>query len=202
MSRSETHAVPLVVLDQDTAAGYGSLIRAIDEAQIVQRRWNPSGTRPVTSGGYGDTVEGPFDIFWEGEMMFSENKAVGRRDLLGWRVDPEAARDDREPVDRSRLLVDEVNYHDDGGQAFIAPGVPTVFLLAPPGDNVTPADFKAFFSDGTVGMNMDPGVWHTAPLPLADFATYDNKQGSIHATIGLWARAEWGLLLDVPLTPP
>ena len=202
MSHSETHEVSLVGLDEESASGYGTLIRSIDEAEIVQRRWNPSGKRPVTSGGFGVTVEGPFDIFWEGEMMYSQNNAVGRRDLLGWRIDPEEARGDRQPEDRSRLLVDEVNYHDDGGQAFIAPGVPTVFLLAPPGDDVTPSDFTAFYSDGTYGMNMDPGVWHTAPLPLAERATYDNKQGSIHATVGVWARKEWGLLLDVPLTPP
>jgi hypothetical protein len=52
-------------------------------------------------------------------------------------------------VDRNRLLVDEVNYHDDGGQAFIAPGIPTVFLLAPPGDDITPDKFVAIYSDGT-----------------------------------------------------
>jgi hypothetical protein len=201
MSHSETHSVPLVPLSRSAAKGLGTLISSIDEAEIRQRRWHPSGRRPVTSGGYGDTVEGPFDIYWQGEMMFSQNNAVGRADLLGWSVDPSEARDDREAPDRSRLLVDEVNYHDDGGQAFIAPSVPTVFLLAPPGDDVKPDDFVAFYSDGTYGMNMDPGVWHTAPLPLAERATYDNKQGSIHATVALWAREEWGLLLDVPLIP-
>ena len=132
-------------------------------------------------------------------MMFSDNSTISRRDLLGWRIDPSEASDTREPSDRSRLLVDEVNYHDDGGQAFIAPGVPTVFLLAPPGDDVTPDRFRAVYSDGTHGMNMHPGVWHTAPLCLAERATYGNRQRSIHATVGLWARQEWGLLLDVPL---
>jgi len=199
MSHSDTHQVPLIPLNEETAAGLGVLIRSIDEAEIAQRPWNPYGSRPVTSGGHGETVEGPFDIFWKGEMMFSQNNAVNRRDLLGWHVDPSEAREDRQPVDRTRLLVDEVNYHDDGGQAFIAPGVPTVFLLAPPGDDVTPDQFRAIYSDGTYGMNMHPGVWHTAPLCLTEHATYDNRQGSIHATVGLWARDEWGLLLDVPL---
>lgn len=201
MSVSDTHSVPLNPLSEENAQGLGTLIRSIDEAAIEQRPWNPYGSRPVTSGGYGETVDGPFDIFWKGEMMFSENNAVNRRDLLGWRVDPTEASEDREPVDRTRLLVDEVNYHDDGGQAFIAPGVPTVYLLAPPGDDITPDRFVAFYSDGQVGLNMHPGVWHTAPLPLAERATYGNRQGSIHATVGLWARQEWGLLLDVPLIP-
>ena len=201
MSGSDTHDVPLFPLSEEIAHGLGTLIRTIDEASIEQRPWNPYGRRPVTSGGRGETVEGPFDIFWKGELMFSQNNAVDRKDLLGWRVDPAKASEDREPVDRSRLLVDEVNYHDDGGQAFIAPGVPTVFLLAPPGDDITPDKFVAVYSDGTYGMNMHPGVWHTAPLPLAERASYDNRQGSIHATVGVWARQEWGLLLDVPLTP-
>ncbi len=201
MSPSDTHPVPLRPLTAETATGLGTLIRSIEEAEIEQRRWRPSGTRAVTSGGYGHTVEGPFEIYWQGEMMFSRNDAVGRSDVLGWRVDPEEAREDREPIDRSRLLVDEVNYHDDGGQAFIAPGVPTVFLAAPPGDDVAPADFVALYSDGTHGLNMHAGVWHTAPLPLAERATFANRQGSIHATVALWARREWGLLLDVPLRP-
>ena len=143
MSHSDVHAVRLAALSERTAAGLGTLITSIDEAEIDQRQWPASGSRPVTSGGYGHTVDGPFEIYWQGEMMFSHNNAVDRRDLLGWRVDPSEARDDREPEDRTRLLVDEVNYHDDGGQAFVAPGVPTVFLVAPPGDDVTPDDFVA-----------------------------------------------------------
>lgn len=201
MSPSDTHQVPLRPLNEETATGLGTLFRSLDDVTIEQVQWRSAGRRPVTSGGFGDTVEGPFDIFWRGEMMFSQNNAVGRSDLLGWRVDPTEASEERDAIDHARLLVDEVNYHDDGGQAFIAPGVPTVYLLAPPGDDVAPDDFIALYSDGTYGVNMHPGVWHTAPLPLAARATYDNKQGSVHATVGLWARREWGLLLDVPLVP-
>ena len=199
MSHSEIFSVPLVALNEETASGLGTLIRSIDEATIEQRRWTPSGRRPLTSGGHGHTVEGLFDIYWNGEMMFSRNHAFDRTDLLGWSVDPSEASEHRDSIDRSRLLVDHVNYHDDGGQAFVAPGIPTVFLLAPPGDNVDPSDFIAIHSDGTFGMNMHPGVWHTAPLPLASKATFNNKQGSIHATVGIRAREEWDLLLDVPL---
>ena len=199
---SNRHAVPLLALNEETAAGLGTLFASIDEAVIEQVRWPSSGTRAVTSGGYGHTVAGPFDIFWRGEMMFSRNNAVDRVDLLGWRVDPETAREDREPPDRFLLLVDEVNYHHDGGQASIAHGVPTVFLVAPPGDRVEPDDFVALYSDGSVGVNLHPRVWHTAPLPLASSASYDNKQGSIHATVGLRAREEWNLLLEVPLRAP
>ncbi len=180
-------------------AGLGTLFSSIDEAVIEQVQWRPSGTRPITSGGHGGVVEGPFEIFWRGEIMYSKNNAVGREDLLGWRVNPEIASETREPVDRSAILVDEVNYHDDGGQAFIAPGVPTVYLVAPPGDDVTIDSFVALYSDGAFGINLHPGVWHTSPIPLAESATFDNKQGSIHATVALWARQEFGRLLEVPL---
>ena len=61
---------------------------------------------------------------------------------------------------------------------------------------------KVTHSDGSVGMNMHPGVWHTAPLPLADRAVFDNKQGSVHATTALWARQEFGALFEVPLRAP
>ena len=194
--------VKLLPLTERSVGEMGTIIRDIDEADIELVKWRPSGTRPVTSGGYGHVAEGPFEIFWRGETMYSRNLAVDREDLLGWRVDPNEAQEDQEPQDRSLLLVDEVNYHDDGGQAFIARGVPTVFLVAPPGDEPSPDDFVALYSDGTAGLNMRPGVWHTAPLPLADRAVYDNKQGSIHATMGLWARKEWGALFEVPLLVP
>ncbi len=199
---TETVRVPLAPLSAATARGLGEPITSLAAAEITQVRWPARGRRPLTSGGYGGVAEGPFDVYWEGEVMISRNQAIGREDVLGWRVDPEHARRDREPPDRALLLVDEVNYHDDAGQAFIAPGVPTVFLAAPPGDDVTPGDFVALHSDGSLGLNLHPGTWHTAPLPLAPRATYDNKQGSIHATVALWARQEWGLLLEVPLQAP
>ena len=199
---SERITVPLAPLNEDTARGLGTIIRSIDEADIELLQWPAPGTRPVTSGGYGEVVEGPFEIFWRGEMMLSRNLAVHREDCLGWRVDPQDASEERAAVDHSLLLVDEVNYHADGGQAFIAPGVPTVYLLAPPGDDIVPDDFVAVYSDGSVGMNMHPGVWHTAPLPLADRAVFDNKQGSVHATIALRARKEFGALFEVPLRAP
>ncbi len=185
--------MPLRPLTAAAAAGIGEPIRTLADAEIRQVRWRPAGRRPVTSGGYGGVVEGPFDVFWEGDTMLSRNAAVGREDVLGW-----AAR----PGDRTALLVDEVNYHDDAGQAFVAPGVPTVFLAAPPGDDVEPGDFVALYTDGGFGLHLMPGAWHTAPLPLNARATYHNKQGSIHATVALSARREWGALLDVPLRAP
>ncbi len=170
MSHLDTHTVPLLALDGDTAAGLGTLISSINEAEIEQRVWNPYGSRPVTSGGRGATVEGPFDIYWRGEMMFSENSAVGRTDLLGWRVEPSLASEKREPVNRDRLLVDEVNYHDDGGQAFIAPGIPTVFLLAPPGDDITQTRAKSCAPWNRCGSTSIPS-WvdppHSCPTPAS-----------------------------------
>ena len=182
--------------------GLGTIIRSIDEAEIELMQWPHSGKRPVTSGGHGSVVEGPFEIFWRGEMMFSRNLAMHREDCLGWRVDPEDASEERAAEDHSLILVDEVNYHADGGQAFIAPGVPTVFLVAPQGDDVGPGDFVALYSDGSLGLNMHTGVWHTAPLPLASRAVFDNRRGSVHATVGLWARREFGGLFEVPLRAP
>ena len=202
MLPSDTHPVPLLPLTEETAAPFGELIDNIADAEIELVPWRVHGSRAVTSGGFGDVIEGQFHCFWRGEMMFGRNHAVGREDLLGWRVDPTVASEDGEPADRSLLLVDEVNYHDDGGQAFWSPGEPTVFLLAPPGDDVRPDDFVALYTDGRAGVNTNPGVWHTAPLPISESVTYLTKQGSIHATVGLWAREEFGILLEVPLRAP
>ncbi len=36
---------------------------------------------------------------------------------------------------------------------------------------------------------------------ITDRRWWTGGLSSVHATVGLWARQEWGLLLDVPLVP-
>jgi hypothetical protein len=197
--------VPLLPLTAETARGIGTVFQRWEEAQVELRPWPARSKRPLHPGtGYGQVVEGPFEIFWRGQVLFSRNNAIGRDDVLGWAVEPGAAREDvAVPADRPHILVGFVNYHDDGGQAF-GPrnGVPTVYLAAAPKEEVTPADFVALYSDGRLGLAMHAGVWHTAPLPLGLSEQYDNKQGSIHATIDCDFLVEQNLLLKVPLRAP
>ena len=69
-------------------------------------------------------------------------------------------------TERPFILVDLVNYHDDGGSS------------------------------------LHPGVWHLGPVPLSQRGRYQNKQGGIHATVGIYAQQEFGGLFKVPLRKP
>jgi len=90
--------------------------------------------------------------------------------------------------------------HPDGGQIF-APqgGAPFVALLAPPGDDVKPENFVAFYCNGSFGIHIDPSVWHQPVFPLQERAVFDNKQGRLHACIAVDFVSEFGCYLEVPL---
>ncbi len=100
-------------------------------------------------------------------------------------------------------MIWHANYHPDGGQLFF-PREPVPFIapLALPGDDVKPADFVAFYCDGTQGLYIHPGVWHEAVVPLAEQASFDDKQGKVHARISVNFMEEFGALLSVPLRHP
>ncbi|MHC4067540.1 MAG: ureidoglycolate lyase, partial [Planctomycetota bacterium] len=163
------------------------------------------GWRPVDSGtgNEGGVAEGLFEFWWAGDMFYGRNRAVDDSYLLGWSQPPERASESAPRPERSRLLIRHANYHPDGGQLFF-PREPVPFIapLALPGDDVKPADFVAFYCDGTQGLYLHPGVWHEAVVPLAEKASFDDKQGKVHARISVNFLEEFGALLSVPLRRP
>lgn len=68
---------------------------------------------------------------------------------------------------RPPVRVDLVERHPLGSQAFIPVGGAVMcIVVAPPRDEVSPADLRAFVSNGSQGVNYRPGVWH---MPLVAF---------------------------------
>ena len=65
------------------------------------------------------------------------------------------------------LRVDLVERHPLGSQAFV-PLTPCrmVIVVAPPGEDVNPADLRAFVTSGRQGINYHRGTWH---MPLIAF---------------------------------
>lgn len=197
--------VRLVRGTAETLDGFARIESSFEEAEVEIVTWPQPGWRPVVpgTGNEGGITQGDFEMRREGERMLAYNHAVDGYYVTGWFADPPTASADVEPADRSAILVREANYHPDGSQVFFPRGrVPFVALLALPGDDVTPDDFVAFYCDGTFGINLHPGVWHQPVFPLADRATFDDKQGKVHACIAVDFVTEFGKYLSVPLRAP
>ena len=74
--------------------------------------------------------------------------------------------------------------------------------LALPGDDVTPEQFVAFWFDGSQGLYIHPNVWHEAVFPLAERASFDDRQGAVHARVSVNFVEEFDCYLAVPLRAP
>ena len=135
--------------------------------------------------------------------MHARNHAVDGNYVTGWLTDPATASVKSLDADPSRVLVREANYHPDGGQIFSPRDrKPFVALLALPGDDVSPADFVAFYCDGSFGIHIDPNVWHQPLFPLGERIVFDDKQGRVHACVACDFVKEAGVYLSVPLREP
>ena len=194
--------VPLVRATPERLRGMGHLVSRFDPVDVEIVPWPTAGWRPLVSGtgNEGGVVNDTFEFRRAGQLQYAENKAVGRSYITGWFADPAAARSEDAPTFTDRILTHEANYHPDGGQIFFPrDGVGFVALLAPPGDDVTAADFRAFYVPGHLGIHINPGVWHQPIFPLADRAIFDDAQGRIHACVSCDFLAEFGGYLSVPL---
>jgi ureidoglycolate lyase/seryl-tRNA synthetase len=198
------HRVPLLAADDQTLQGYGHKVVNFSQGRVMIVTWPQPDWRPIVpgTGNEGGVVQDSFVMERRGEVQHAVNLAVGRSYLTGWYADPATASSDREPTDTTRIFTHEANYHPDGGQIFFPHDAAAfVALLAKPGDGVTPDDFVAFYCDGSFGIHIDPGVWHQPVFPLASRASFDDKQGRVHACVAIDFVTEFGCYLEVPLTP-
>lgn len=196
--------LPVISADKDSLRGFGLLVNKSEyqnyPIEIV--RWPASGWRRVDEG-TGDeagTVSGDFKFYWEGDFFKGKNHAVNSEYVFGWSKSPELA--SLESNDKpGQVLLWHANYHPDGGQLFFPiNGESFITALALPGDDVTPADFKAFKVENGMGLYIHPNVWHEAIVPLGESATFYDEQGAVHARVSIHFPDEFGVLLRIPLT--
>jgi ureidoglycolate lyase len=201
---ARAHPVPLVPANEASLAGFARIVRDFVSARVTIVTWPQPGRRPIVAGtgNEGGIVEDSFAMRRRGEVQHAVNLAVGRSYVTGWYGDPATASEEREPGELHRIFTHEANYHPDGGQIFFPrDGASFVALLAPPGDDVTPSDFRAFLCDGSFGIHIDPGVWHQPMFPVGGEAVFDDKQGRVHACVAVDFVSEFGCYLEVPLGP-
>lgn len=201
----EIFDLPLVEATPESLKGYGLLVEDPKAFDVEIRTWPQPGWRPLDPG-TGDeagTTEGSFEFWWQGEVLYGRNHAVDDQYLLGWSKPPEQASETTATPERDRVLLWHANYHPDGGQLFYPEdGKPFVSPLALPGDDVKPEDFTAFYFDGSKGLYIHPDIWHEAVFPLAERASFYDRQGKVHARISCNLAKEFGCYLGVPLRRP
>ncbi len=192
--------VPLVRATDRSIEGYGDIARDRNHPiEIVP--WPLKGRRKLDAGtgDEGGTAEGIFACEWRGNELLGRNEAVGGHYVIGFRELPEAARPGVALSD-GRVLLWHCNYHPDGGQLFWPlDGRPFVVPVALPGDDLEPETFVAFWSDGSFGIYIHPGIWHEGVFPVGPAGRFFDKQGKVHARVSCDLAREFGMLLAVPL---
>lgn len=204
IARGEARVVTakLVRATPESLKGYGHLVEDFTSGKVTIVTWPQPGWRPIVdgTGNEGGVVEDTFEMVRSGQIQHAVNHAVGRSYVTGWFDDPATAREDAAPRDLARLYTHEANYHPDGGQIFF-PRARAAFvaLLAKAGDDVKPEDFVAFHFDGRCGVHIDPGVWHQPVFPVGERATFDDRQGKVHACVAVDFVSEFKTYVAVPL---
>ncbi len=93
-----------------------------------------------------------------------------------------------------------VERHPKGSQAFIPMhNDPMVVVVAPAGDEVSPADLRAFVSNGKQGVNYHTGVWHVPLITseVGQLALVVDRNGPGHNCDELFFDGE-EIFVDVP----
>lgn len=201
--------IPLVRATPESLAGLGLLFTDPDEIDVEIVRWPAQGWRPVDedTGDEAGTTEGLFDFWWENNVLQGCNHAVNDQYILAADArypeafDLEVAKTiPEDDAGREAALLFHANYHPDGGQLFFPKDkAPFVVPLAPPGDDITPESFTAYWFDGTQGLYIHPNVWHETMLPSLKRTSFYDRQGRVHARVSVDFPGEFGAYLRVPL---
>ena len=208
--------VPLTLATPESLDGYGYVIDDADDFTVEKGTfeivpWPVSGWRKLDpdTGDEAGTTEGPFEVHWQGDFFYGKNLAIATENnsyLDGLGSIPEEASHDPAAAagDGSSIYLWMSDYHPDGGQMFM-PFEPIPFVvnlaLNTVGDDVTPADMRAFYVPAGKGVYFHPGTWHNGVYVAPEHGPqrFLTRQGRVHGRVSASWAAEFGSLLRVPL---
>ena len=196
MSSISKTEIPLIEATNKSLERYGYLVDNFDKCEIEIVTWPKQGWRNIEegTGNEGGTTEGPFETWWEENILYGKNNAVEhkseydkeRKYLLGYSTVPEDSRNKLITKDPKHIYIWHVNYHPDGGQLFFPDdNKPFISPLALPGDDIQLNNFKAFYFQGSQGLYIHPNIWHEGVFPTKGRATFKGKQGKVHARVSV-----------------
>ena len=196
MSSISKTEIPLIEATNKSLEGYGCLVDNFDKCEIEIVTWPKQGWRNIEkgTGNEGGTTEGPFETWWEKNILYGKNNAVEHKSeydkegkyLLGYSSVPEDSKKKLITKDPKQIYIWHVNYHPDGGQLFFPEdNKPFISPLALPGDDIQLNNFKAFYFQGSQGLYIHPDIWHEGVFPTKGRATFKGKQGKVHARVSI-----------------
>ena len=196
MSTTNKIEIPLIEATNENLRGYGYLVDDFDKCEIEIIKWPKQGWREIDegTGNEGGTTEGPFEAWWDEDILYGRNNAVGHKSeydkdgkyLLGYSYDPSNSSKNFTKEDPKKIYIWHVNYHPDGGQLFFPnDNKPFISPLALPGDDIKPNSFKAFYFNGSQGLYIHPNIWHEGIFPTKGKAVFKGKQGKVHARVSI-----------------
>ena len=196
MSSISKTEIPLIEATNKSLEGYGYLVDNFDKCEIEIVTWPKQGWRNIEegTGNEGGTTEGPFETWWEENILYGKNNAVEHKSeydkegkyLLGYSAVPEDSNNKLITKDPKQIYIWHVNYHPDGGQLFFPEdNKPFISPLALPGDDIQLNNFKAFYFQGSQGLYIHPNIWHEGVFPTKGRATFKGKQGKVHARVSI-----------------
>jgi len=193
--------MPVVDACDQALAGFGAMVDDPAACRVEIVRWPSTGTRVVDddTGDQAGTTEGVFVAWWQGDILYRRNEAVGGHYVLAYAAEPADA-DTTHQRDPVRMMLWHANYHPDGGQLFFPlDRAPFMVPLARPGDDVRPEDFVCFRFDGSRGLYIHPNVWHEGVFTTRGTQRFFDKQGAVHARVSVDFAREFGCLIEAAL---
>ncbi len=110
---------------------------------------------------------------------------TGAYTAISFRVDPPREDENWYAQNPNRVPLSEglqrahFAFHTDAGQSFFpSKGRPSVFLVGGVGQTMPAEQLRAFYSDGSLGVCLHLGVWHTMPICVDGEDVYQTMRGN------------------------
>lgn len=182
--------VPVVNATEETIKGFGEFVYDFNKSKVINVIWPKKEGRPLdnNTGDQALPTEGLFDFYYENNFCKAVNHCVPNGSYITG------------TTFNNCIYTREANYHPDGGQiVYPQKEGPFILLLSKKGDDIKPSDFIAFKFNGTCGFQIFPNVWHQPAYPLCTKATFNNKQGSVHACVSVDTLNEFNTILCIKI---
>lgn len=204
MAKKAPLNVPIVLATEESLKGFGSIVTDFDKTEVEKRPWPVEGWRKACKDTDIIPGEDSSEICYQrNTQSFTMKKENGCQNEIGILTENEASCGSSQVHVPTAVLVQEMTYHPDCGEVFFPKNKdPFVGVFAPPGDDFNPENVKAFYFDGSFGVQCHPNVWHQGMYIFQNEAVFQGKQGILHLCVTIDIVEEFDYYLCVPLRKP